>query len=128
MFKRKKKKSKSGLELAFKHINNSLKLLILSTACGSLAIFSGIEFIYAMINKNLLVNEMYMTIARLILLCVVITILITQIIKSYRYLKFTYEISMTDLAILITERKRRLSYVEKFGTIIPKDDSDKTVH
>ena len=128
MFKRKKKKEKSGLDLTFEHINNSLKLLILSTVCGTLVTFVTVEFIYAMVNKNLLVNEPYTTFARLILLVLVILILFSQVIKSYNYLKYTYEISMTDLAIMITRENRRLKFVDKFGTIIPKDDSKKTVH
>jgi membrane protein YdbS with pleckstrin-like domain len=128
MFKWKKKKPKSRLELTFKHIRDTLKLLILSTACCAIAILVTSKLIHTIFTESLLVNKPYMTILRLTMLCVIIAMLVVNIIKSYRYLKFTYEISMTDLAILLNERKRRLSYVEKFGTIIPKDDSKKTVH
>jgi membrane protein YdbS with pleckstrin-like domain len=128
MFKWKKKKPKSSLELAFKNINDTLKLLILSSACCTFVIFMTSKIVYEIFAKNLLVNDPYMTILRLSFLCIVAAMLVISIIKSYRYLKFTYEMSMTDLAILIHNRKRRLSYVEKFGTIIPKDDSKKTIH
>ena len=128
MFKRKKKKEKTTLELAFKHIENSLKLLILSSICGTLVIFVTVEFIYTIFTESLLENDPYIIILRLFILFGVIILLAIQIIRTYRYLKYTYEMSMTDLAIMINEQKRRLKFVDKFGTIIPKDDSKKTVH
>ena len=121
------KKPKYSIEIAIKTVTRSLITLIIDIVVTSILINLAI---YSIINLPEIQQPMdFKTIVRyfnLVLAVGLIALLITKIIRTYRFLKRLYATTFLDLALMINDRERKAAY--KLLSQKNRDQNKITIH